>query len=423
MTASLADIRRGLIEAAAGEREALLAFLAALVRARSPNPPGDTRDAAVVIGRYLTERGFDFRLIGPDPDRPNLVASFEGGAPGPHLVLNGHIDTFPAAAPERWTNDPFGGEVLAGRLYGTGACDMKQGVVSLVATYAWLNARRAHLTGRLTLTCVSDEETFGPAGARWLLDTHPDEFLGDCLLNSEPGAPTTVRFAEKAPLWIAIEIRTPGAHGAYTHKSPSATVIAAQLIEALAEVEATPVRLPSETANAIERGASEIDRIHLPGAARNMGRVTLNIGTWNAGTLVNMLPGHAAIEADIRLPWGVSSDDMISRVAAIVARFPAASMRVVSSQEAAWSDPSHPMVGLIQRNAREVAGLDVLPITSLAGTDARLWRQRGVPAFTYGVSATNVAMPDEHVAIDEWLGVVKTHALSALDYLTGSPAR
>ena len=38
---------------------------------------------------------------------------------------------------------------------------------------------------------------------------------------------------------------------------------------------------------------------------------------------------------------------------------------------------------------------------------------------TYGTTATNVAMPDEHTDINEWLGVVKTLILSALDFLSG----
>jgi succinyl-diaminopimelate desuccinylase len=77
------------------------------------------------------------------------------------------------------------------------------------------------------------------------------------------------------------------------------------------------------------------------------------------------------------------------------------------------------MVGLIRSNARQLSGLDVRAIPSLAGTDARLWRQRGVPAFSYGTTATNVAMPDDHTDIEEWMGVVKTQALSSLDYLMG----
>ena len=40
-----------------------------------------------------------------------------------------------------------------------------------------------------------------------------------------------------------------------------------------------------------------------------------------------------------------------------------------------------------------------------------------MPAFTYGTTATNVAMPDEHTDIVEWLGVVKTLTLAAHAYL------
>ena len=417
------DTRRRLLAMIDADREALIELLSRLVRARSPNPPGDTRAAAAVLTDWLDARGVAYRVVACNPTMPNLLGSIEGARAGPHLVLNGHIDTFPPVAAERWMDDPFSGRVLDGKVWGTGCSDMKQGTASLVAVYGWLHALKAEIGGRLTLTAVSDEETFGSNGARYLLEHHSGEVLGDCLLNAEPGAPTTVRFGEKAPLWIGIDIATIGAHGAYPHKSPSATRIAAALIEDLAAIEETDVELPPAVACAIADGAAEIDRIHLAGAAANMGRVTLNIGTWNGGALVNMLPGRCTIEADIRLPWGVSPCQMVAKVGKIVARYPHASLRVISSQTPEWSDPDHIMVDLIRRNAREVAGLNVRPIPSLAGTDARLWRREGVPAFTYGTTATNVAMPDEHTDIEEWLGVVKTHALSALDYLSGEATK
>lgn len=392
------------------------------MRAPSPNPPGDTRAAAAVLARWMEARGVPFRLLGPDPAMPNILASFEGARPGPHLVLNGHIDTFPVAARHRWTRDPLGGEVAEGKVWGTGCSDMKQGTASLVALFCWLYGMRDRLAGRLTLTAVSDEETFGPNGARWLVERHDAAVLGDCLLNAEPGAPTTVRFGEKSPLWLEIAVHTTGCHGAYTHKSPSATKIAAAVIEDFAALEDTPVPLPPAVAQSIAAGAAEIDRVHEAGAAATMGRVTLNIGTWQGGTLVNMLPGHCRVEADIRLPWGIGSADIVAHAEAIVARHPGASLRVLSRQEPRWSDPAHPLVGHIRRNAAEVASWRVLPIPSLAGTDARLWRERGVPASTYGTTATNVAMPDEHTDIAEWLKVVRVHALSALDFLTGGTA-
>ena len=57
---------------------------------------------------------------------------------------------------------------------------------------------------KLTLTCVSDEETFGPWGSRWLIDNEP-EVLGDCCLNGEPSSPFTIRYGEKGLLWLTLK--------------------------------------------------------------------------------------------------------------------------------------------------------------------------------------------------------------------------
>lgn len=93
-------------------------------------------------------------------------------------------------------------------------------------------------------------------------------------------------------------------------------------------------------------------------------------------------------------------------------------MEVVNLQEPLWSDPEHPMCRILQRNVNELAGFTPPAIVSLPGTDARLWRGIGVPAFVYGITPFNVAMADEYVDIDEVFHVLKVHTLSALDYLT-----
>ncbi|MFO1159074.1 MAG: M20/M25/M40 family metallo-hydrolase [Reyranellaceae bacterium] len=415
---SNAEVKQKLLRQVDEDRAILTRFLGEFVRARSPNPPGDTREAASCIMRFLDERGLAYRTIAPNLSMPNIVASFEGGAPGKHLVLNGHIDVFPLSREEDWTHDPWGGEIAGGRVYGVGCSDMKQGTASMVFAFAYLQPVREQLKGRLTLTAVSDEETFGPWGARYLMEHHP-EVIGDCCLNAEPGAPTTIRIGEKAPLWITFTVETPGAHAAYTHKSESATKIAARLIADLEAVCDIPVVLPGPVARALAAGAAEIDRVHAPGAADIMGRVTLNIGMFDGGTLVNMLPGHCRVEADIRLPFGMTKEPVLARIREILEHYPQVKMDIVmDSARPAWSDPDHELVRYIRQNAKAIADIDALPITSLAGTDARLWRYAGVPAFSYGTTATNVAMPDEHTDIDEWIAVIKTHLASIFDYLT-----
>ena len=90
----MTDVRRRLLSMVDAERDALIVLLSRLVKARSPNPPGDTRAAAAVLADWLAARNISYRVVGPDATMPNLLASFQGARPGPHLVLNGHIDTF-----------------------------------------------------------------------------------------------------------------------------------------------------------------------------------------------------------------------------------------------------------------------------------------------------------------------------------------
>ena len=184
------------------DRDDLVGFLQAFVQHRSPNPPGDTRDTAEFITSFLERRGLPYRIISPHPEMPNIVGSFDCAHPGRHLVLNGHIDVFPVADDGAgWSRDPWGGEIVDGKIYGRGVADMKAGTTASIFTYAYLHSVKAGLKGKLTLTAVSDEETFGPYGARYLMEHHP-EVHGDALLNGEPSSPFSVRFGEKGPLWL-----------------------------------------------------------------------------------------------------------------------------------------------------------------------------------------------------------------------------
>ena len=103
------------------------------------------------------------------------------------------MDVFPAADHE-WSRSPWSGEIVDGAVHGRGACDMKCGLASLTLAFLHLHALRDRLRGRLTYTAVSDEETFGPWGARYLFRHHRDLVLGDCLLSGEPSSPHCVRF-------------------------------------------------------------------------------------------------------------------------------------------------------------------------------------------------------------------------------------
>ena len=415
----MSDARDALVRRIDAERERLVGFFRDFVRIDTSNPPGDTRAGAAFIRRFLQAGGIDHRVIAPQEAMPNIVATFEGATPGPHLVLNGHIDVFPVGDPSRWSRDPLSGDLVDECVFGRGSVDMKCGTTASIFAFAYLHSIRDRLKGRVTLTVVSDEETGGRWGSGYLVRHHP-EVLGDCVLNGEPSSRYTVRFGEKGIFWLRFCVKTPGAHAAYPHLSASATKIAARLVLELEKLEdlrpETPPWLAQTLADpqvreAMERGLGR-------GAVETAGRVCVNIGVLRGGVKVNMLPGDCVVEADFRLPVGLSRARVLDEVRAIVRRFPEVSFdEPPDTIDATASDPGHPMLRIIQDNAESFSGVRPVPVVTLGGTDCRFWRAHGVPAFVYGCLPDRMGAPDEQVPVAEFLDVVRVHTLSAYDFL------
>jgi succinyl-diaminopimelate desuccinylase len=354
------------------------------------------------------------------PEWPNVVGSFSAGGAGPHLVLNGHIDVFPAGPAEAWSRHPWSGAIEDGKVHGRGVVDMKCGTAASVWTYIYLNRLREELAGRLTLTCVSDEETGGTWGAKWLIDEFGDEFRGDCVLNGEPSTPGMVRFGEKGTLRLHFAIDTPGAHGAYTHVSKNAIKIASDLIQDLYRLEDLPVAQPEDIKRAIAASVPAIDGALGAGGGRILNRFTVSAGVIAGGLKINMLPGHCRLEVDIRLPVCMTHAGLMREIEAIVARYPEVQVRPVwtHSAEPTVSDPDHRMMKILQATVESLGRPEPVASVSLGATDMKHWRARGVPAYVYGCTPNHMAKPDEWVAIDEYLHIVRTHALAAASYLS-----
>src|SRR5215203_4192686 len=120
------------------DREQIIEFLRGFVRAKSPNPPGDTTEAVGYITRFLDAEKLPWHFVAPQPTMANVVGTFEGGGPGGHLVLNGHIDVFPVDESEPWTHDAWSGDLADGKIWGRGVVDMKAGTSASIFTYRYL---------------------------------------------------------------------------------------------------------------------------------------------------------------------------------------------------------------------------------------------------------------------------------------------
>ena len=152
-----------------------VAFLQALVRVPTDTPPGNNAAHAEATATLLEGFGLVVDRY-PVPEAlvrehglgsiTNLVVRRRYGE-GPTIALNAHGDVVPPG--EGWSHDPYGGEVVAGRLCGRAAAVSK----SDFATYAFavraIESLAIDLAGSVELHFTYDEEFGGELGPGWLL--------------------------------------------------------------------------------------------------------------------------------------------------------------------------------------------------------------------------------------------------------------
>ena len=159
-------------------------LLGQVVRIPTDNPPGDTRQCVAFLVEYLQGKGLAVEVYEPKPTLQSLVAH-RGGQSGRNLVLNGHLDQFPAGDRRDWSFDPYAGVCRHGKILGRGVGDMKAGSVASLLCLVLLHELDIPIAGQLTVALVADEESGGQWGSQWLLE-HVPRTRGDACLNSEP---------------------------------------------------------------------------------------------------------------------------------------------------------------------------------------------------------------------------------------------
>jgi acetylornithine deacetylase/succinyl-diaminopimelate desuccinylase-like protein len=133
-----------------------------------------------------------------------------------------------------------------------------------------------------------------------------------------------------------------------------------------------------------------IDRAMGPGTSTIIARPTVNIGTIKGGMKVNMIPDTCQFELDIRLPVGLTAEEVIAVLDSIKQQYSNATI-TLRKQEAA-SNPSsfspidHAMIRCLENSVRLVGGFLPVAIPSMGATDCKHYRYAGVPAYVYGCS-------------------------------------
>lgn len=124
----------------------------------------------------------------------------------------------------------------------------------------------------------------------------------------------------------------------------------------------------------------------------------------------------ATFEADIRLPLGVTREQVLTQVDNIMKTFPEATVRESNRNMPSWVDPDCEIIRIVQRNVEE------LRLQTAADREPRRHRGSALalsqhPGLRLRPIPNGIGWFDEHVDLEDFLRIVRTHALSAYDFL------
>ncbi len=203
------------------KRDDLIALTQDLIRIPTLNPPGENyRAICDYLDRRLSASGFETQLIrahGAPGDstrypRWNIIARRDGAQSGECVHFNSHTDVVEVG--HGWSMDPFGGDLVDGRIYGRGACDMKGGLAaSIIAAEAFLELH-PHFCGAVEISGTADEESGGYGGVAYLAEQgffNPERVQH--VIIPEPLNKDRICLGHRGGWWAEIETKGEIAHG------------------------------------------------------------------------------------------------------------------------------------------------------------------------------------------------------------------
>ena len=279
-----------------------------LVRIRSENPPGNTKDVIEYIRDFTDSCGIRTRVVRSRGGRHNLVSAKARGA----ILFCGHVDVVPAIALS-WRHDPFSGTVLDGKVFGRGSTDMKGGCASMLSACREFVDSGRELPADIAFVC--DEETSGTNGIRKLL---AKKLLVPCdTVIAEPTPPLSPNVGQKGLLRLCCMFHGKPGHGSlYPARGVSAVMEAFSLLEFMKVVHGREYDPGDPELSGIIRESSDIlgELFAMDDTRDVLTHVMFNPGTIAGGEKANIVAEECSLELDLRIPWGCSLPDLVDEI-------------------------------------------------------------------------------------------------------------
>ncbi len=392
------------------QADAQVAFLTALVRAPSDNPPGDLAGHGAMTADLIERMGLSVeRLPVPDADcaavgmvsATNLIVRHRFGD-GPTVALNAHGDVVPPG--DGWSHDPYGAEVDAeGWMYGRGIAVSKSDIATYLFALRALIETGARLNGTLELHVTYDEEVGGRIGPGLLLAKgHSDPDFAIC-----PGFSYDVVVAHGGCLQLEVTVRGRSAHAAWPETGIDALRGTMPILQAIYDLN-----------HELAKQHSKVEGIASP---------TVVVGRIDGGTNTNVVPDRVSLRLDRRIIPEEDPEAAEDALRALIAEAAPADVQV-SVERLLLARPMPFLAGAerlsepLKRHAARVLDQPVGEAGVPIYADARHYTEAGIPTVMYGAGPkdpleANGHRADERIRLTDLRAATEVVACALADLL------
>ncbi|MFL5549905.1 MAG: M20/M25/M40 family metallo-hydrolase [Gemmatimonadaceae bacterium] len=396
------------------EREAQT-VLSDYLRVNTTNPPGNEILGARFLKQILEREGIEAQILDTTeigPNRANLYARLRGTGGKKAIALVHHIDVVPVT-PASWSVDPFSGIIKDGYIWGRGAIDMKgNGVAQLMAMIA---LKRSGVPRARDIVFIGNaDEELGSTGAIVFVKQHPD-LLKDVEYLITEGADNVldangkvvyfaVGVAEKRTFWQRLTVNGVPSHGSRPTKQNPVP----RLVSALYKI--SQYETPLHVTPGVDKFFRDIARTYPEpqrGWLSNVGKAledprarawilsdvswnavlrnTISLTGLNGSSKINVIPGVATAEIDVRLLPDQDTTEFLQTLERIVGDTAVHFTHLGNTKAPLESPIDSELFRAIERAARErEPGAFVTTPMETAATDRPTYRKLGIT--TYGFS-------------------------------------
>ena len=353
-------------------KKRLVKTLQRLISLDSQNPPGDEREIAAFVGKYLQARGLKIRTYAFSNKRVNVLATLPGRKHLKSLLLTPHLDTVPAG--DSWKTPALKAKIIGNRIYGLGTTDCKGNLASALEAISAIVEDGVKLDYDLIFAATADEESGSALGLIPLLEQKLLKADVAVVLDADD---FEIVITQKGLMHLAVRISGKKAHGAYPWLGVNAINLATKII----------IDLESQHQNCVKN--------------KYLRAPTINVGTIKGGDKVNVVSDWCEFELDFRFLPGSTEKEILRSLRETITKYTRNyKIKIQGIQAPYYIDPGHPLVSSLV-SAMQSLGIKPRISGSEGATVITFFKAMNIPAIATGFGTEGCAhIADEYASLD-----------------------